>query len=99
MRRMEVSTINVTKNSRKAIVPKRSERYFTGFEFFSAHDYKIEPHANQIIDTEIFLDIPKIVYGDLVGDIDFMVRNNVTITWTENRSLNYKRKFSLPDDR
>ena len=79
MRRIVVTKINVTKNSRKAIVPERSERYFTGFEFFSAYDYKIEPHGNQIIDTEIILDIPKVVYGDLVGDIDFMVKNNVTI--------------------
>jgi dUTP pyrophosphatase len=76
---IEISMINVTKNSRKAIVPKRSERYFTGLEFFSAYEYKIEPHGNQIINTEIILDIPKVVYGTLIGDIDFMIQNNVTI--------------------
>jgi dUTPase len=60
---MEIKVLETRKNSATAIIPIRSQKYYTGLDFYSAYEYKIKPNGKKLIDTEIKIKIPKKCMG------------------------------------
>jgi dUTPase len=79
---MEIKVLETRKNSATAIIPIRSEKYYTGLDFFSAYDYKIKPNGKKIIDTEIKIQIPEKLYGHTTGNNEYSYENHCTILGT-----------------
>jgi dUTPase len=93
---MEIKVLNTKKNSVYAIMPRESEKYHAGLDFFSAYEYKIKPNGKKIIDTEIEIQIPEDMCGTLEGNKNFAYENHCTLIGeTVDDKFKETVKFSL----